>query len=97
MIRIGQREPTLADHARRPVRAFLRDPKVVDGPLEAALWDVIYTGTPAVDHALALQVAREVEATATRVEDVVHGWRPKSLRAPASDSPASEARDPSPM
>jgi len=67
----------LEQHARRPVRAFLRN---ADVEAEEAFWRLVYADRPQVDHATALSVHNEILNCPRPVQDVIDGWRPEGLQ-----------------
>lgn len=70
------RTPTIADHAKRPIRAFLLRPEPA---AEAEFWNIVYGETPEVSHERAVAVAHELEQCRRRVQDLIDGWRPAAL------------------
>jgi len=71
-------EAALEPHAKRPIRAFLADPKVAGTPTEAAFWFAYYDGVCCpVLHEHARLAEREMTASAHPVATVLEkGGRP---------------------
>lgn len=70
----------LRPHAKRPIRAFLRDNS--PSPAEDAFWSLVY-GRTVVNHATAVAVERELSSSSRTVGELVEGWRPEALKVPA--------------
>lgn len=71
----------LEPHARRPIRALLRQPdngQHNETPEQAALWHVVY-GEAGVDFATAQAVEAELVDSPRTIRELLDGWRPAAL------------------
>lgn len=61
----------LEPHAKRPIRAFLADPKVAGSETETAFWDLYYAGCRTVEHEHARLAEREMTGSGLPVSSVM--------------------------
>lgn len=76
---IGEKRPTLEDHAHRKVRTFLNDQKIIDTDLEFEFWNALYSNVKHMTHTQAKQLVTTMRKCTKTVGDVMEGWKPEEL------------------
>lgn len=75
----------LSKHARRTVRAFLRQAEE-DDPELWEFWNLIYGPDVGVEHATAVKVEAELADCTRTLQEVFDGWRPDALADPRTEA-----------
>lgn len=73
----------LRPHARRPIRAFWRAPDPgnhQDTRVFDAFIELVYDGTPNVNHAQVRALNAELAQSTRTVGELLGGWRPTALK-----------------
>lgn len=75
-------EIVLAPHATRSIRVFLKQPtddKQMDDA-QTAFWDLVFSRHPQVSYNVAIAVETQLEKSPRKIQELIDGWRPRSLR-----------------